>query len=298
MTIKEEIQNSEKSLEVKQERQSKSKITIVVLENIEMRKIESKENLLKDSLENEELKLESVSLINMFKVSFDNFLNYSTIGGLSELAKRNSLFLRIFWMIFVFGCFSYTLLTVIDKVNEYENYNVVLKKYKYEDIPTRFPSITICNEISFNEKYAFKYLKKMLNFTRTYYDYIYPSSNSNGHLTDFYFVYDAVVDKIPPVNQLKRLIVDSLNQTQLTSLGFNLDSDILISCWSNLYGNCYTFSTNDEVYLTGAQFGLQMEMIVSKCLSFIFYFMFVYFINIKPKRINIIINWLKVLVFD
>ena len=285
MTIKEEIQNSEKSLEVKQERQSKSKITIVVLENIEMRKIEGKENLLKDSLENEELKLESkesVSLINMFKVSFDNFLNYSTIGGLSELAKRNSLFLRIFWMIFVFGCFSYTLLTVIDKVNEYENYNVVLKKYKYEDIPTRFPSITICNEISFNEKYAFKYLKKMLNFTRTYYDYIYPSSNSNGHLTDFYFVYDAVVDKIPPVNQLKRLIVDSLNQTQLTSLGFNLDSDILISCnyngkpcseangdfkrfWSNLYGNCYTFSTNDEVYLTGAQFGLQMEMIVSKC---------------------------------
>ena len=45
ITIKEEIQNSEKSLEVKQERQSKSKITIVVLENIEMRKIESKEIL-------------------------------------------------------------------------------------------------------------------------------------------------------------------------------------------------------------------------------------------------------------
>jgi len=251
---------------------------------VEPTKNENKEKNIQDLLTTINSNTESktkTDLIKMFKNSYINFLQYSTIGGLSELGRSNNLFFIIFWMIFVFGCVSYTIITIAEKVNEFNKYSVVLKEYKFQEIPTRYPSVTICNEISFNEKYAFKYLKKTFNFTRKYYDYIYPISNSNGHMTDFYFVYDTVVGKIPSVNQLKRTIINSLNETQLSNLGFNLDSDMLISChfngkpcseangdfkrfWSNNYGNCYTFNNNHYAYLTGVQLGLQMEMIIGK----------------------------------
>jgi hypothetical protein len=42
------------------------------------------------------------SLFKKFEKSLLNFLEYSTIGELSELGKRKEIYLRLFWMIVVF----------------------------------------------------------------------------------------------------------------------------------------------------------------------------------------------------
>ena len=83
------------------------------------------------------------------------------------------------------------------------------------------------------------------------------------------------------VNQLKRNLLNDLYETELSSMEFDLGSDMLISCqfngnlcsetnwdfkrfWNNIYGNCYTFNGGNNSYLSGDQIGLHLEMIVSK----------------------------------
>ena len=94
-----------------------------------------------------------------------------------------------------------------------------------------------------------------------------------------YWSYGRVNSKT--VNKLKRTLFNDLNQTELSNIGYNLDSEMLISCqynghscsetngdfkrfWNNIYGNCYTFNGGNNSYLTGDQNGLHLEMIVSK----------------------------------
>jgi hypothetical protein len=125
-----------------------------------------------DSLVTDEAKYDTITAVEKqksesnttlairFEKSFLNFLEYSTIGGLSDLGKRKALYLRIFWMIVVFICSSYALVTIIETIKIYYNYEVILAFDKYQDMPIKFPAITICNENQFNERYAFNYLFK------------------------------------------------------------------------------------------------------------------------------------------
>jgi hypothetical protein len=219
------------------------------------------------------------SLFKNFEKSLLNFLEYSTIGGLSEIGRRKDLHLRLFWMIAVFICSSYALVTFIEKVKVYYKYETNLLFDRYQDMPTKFPAITICNENQFNEQYAFKFLKDKFNF---YNDYgIYNDEEENIFLFDLlqYFYSERVNSKT--VNQLKRTLFNDLNQTELSNIGYNLDSEMLISCqynenlcsetngdfkrfWNNIYGNCYTFNGGNNSYLIGNHHGLHLEMIVSK----------------------------------
>jgi hypothetical protein len=83
------------------------------------------------------------------------------------------------------------------------------------------------------------------------------------------------------INQLKRTLINDLNETHLATFGYDLKNDMLISCqynghscseaitdfkifWNNIYGNCYTFNSENYSYLTGNRYALQLEMIVCK----------------------------------
>jgi hypothetical protein len=218
----------------------------------------------------------NTTLAKRFEKSLLNFLEYSTIGGLSELGKRKELYLRIFWMIVVLMCSSYALVTIIETIKIYYRYEVILAFDKYQDMPIKFPAITICNENQFNERYAFNYLK---NLSKTYLlDNGDPEDIVSSELQQFYF---SIYDRNQTVNQLKITLINYLNETELTNIGYDLDSDLLISClhngnlcsekngdfkkfWNNIYGNCYTFNRGNNSYLTGDQNGLHLEMIVSK----------------------------------
>jgi hypothetical protein len=226
--------------------------------------------------------IKTVTLYKRFENSMMNFLDYSTIGGLAELGKRKSLVMRVFWIIVVLVCFSYAILTILNKINLYSNYEVVLVEYKYQEMPSMFPSVTVCNLKPFNEKYTYNYLKEKFNFTGDLLKYaLRDYSSSNAFMFEYSFDLDTMANKIPSIETMKRTILNNLNETQLQSIGFGLDRDLLISCryngnylcseangcfkkfWNNVYGNCYTFSKVDDAFLTGLQFGLQMEIVVS-----------------------------------
>jgi hypothetical protein len=165
-------------------------------------------------------------------------------------------------------------------INRFYKYKVDLAFEKYQDIPATLPAITICSQNSFNEQYTFTYIKEKFNFDKDngYHDeYIY-----DYELNQFEFISELFSHKIlPSINQIKRTLYNDLNQTELSSMGYDLDSAMLISCqynghscseingdfkrfWNNFYGNCYTFNGGNNSYLTGDQNGLHLEMMVSK----------------------------------
>ncbi len=187
-------------------------------------------------------------------------------------------------MFVVFICSSYVVVTFIQTVNKLFDYEVNLEFEKFQGIPTKFPSVTICNQNAFDEKYAFNYLNDKYNFK---YDYGYYNPDpTNDHAIEYsedaiYYFGTFVSIANPSINQLKITLINDLNQTELSSIGYDLDSDMLISCqynrhscsetngdfkrfWNNIYGNCYTFNGGNNSYLTGDQNGLHFEMIVSK----------------------------------
>jgi hypothetical protein len=221
----------------------------------------------------------NIRLFKKFEGSLLSFLKYSSIGGLSELGKRKELSLRIFWMIVVFICSSYAVVTFIAKVNLFYNYKVNLVFGRYQEMPTKFPAITICNQNPFNEQFAFKYIKDKFNYNADYGIYnADPEYIFDAELMQFFF--ESYGHK-QTVNILKRALINDINQTDLSNISYDLDTDMLISCqynghlcsetnghfkrfWNNIYGNCYTFNNGNNSYLTGNQHGLHLEMIVGK----------------------------------
>jgi len=236
-------------------------------------------SITKDKDDSKKKRNSNISPSKRLEKSVINFLKYSTIGGLSELEKRKMLYLRIFWMIVVFICLSYALVTVIEKVNTYYNLEVILVFNKYQELPTKFPKVTICNQNPFNEQYAFKYLSSKYNTI----DYgFYNLTRPDWMVADIetkqimFLRYNHIT-----INQLKRTLINDLNETHLATFGYDLKNDMLISCqynghscseaitdfkifWNNIYGNCYTFNSENYSYLTGNRYALQLEMIVCK----------------------------------
>jgi hypothetical protein len=221
----------------------------------------------------------NISLFKKFEKTLLNFLEYSTIGGLSELGKRKDLFLRFYWMIVIFICSSYAIVTFIEKVKVCYKYEVNLVFDRYQDMNTKFPAITFCNQNPFNEQYAFLYFQVKFNF---YHDYgMYNAEEEDKHYSEFLQYWSSGRVNSKTVNKLKRTLINDLNETELSSMGYDLDSALLISCqyngnlcsekngdfkrfWNNIYGNCYTFNGGNNSFLTGDQNGLHLEMIVSK----------------------------------
>jgi hypothetical protein len=218
-------------------------------------------------------------LFKKFEGSLLSFLEYSSIGGLSELGKRKELYLRIFWMIVVFICSSYAVVTFIETINLFYNYKVNLVFDRYQEMPTKFPAITICNQNPFNEQFAFKYIKDVFNYNQDFGIYnADPEYIIDSEILQFLF---SKYNQKQTVNQLKRTLINDINQTDLSNISYDLDTDMLISCqynghlcsetngdfkrfWNNIYGNCYTFNDGNNSYLTGDHHGLFLEMIVGK----------------------------------
>jgi hypothetical protein len=144
----------------------------------------------------------------------------------------------------------------------------------------KFPAITICNENQFNERYAFNYLFKFSKIHFMNYGFYNGDPAEIAPSEQLQLLFNTY-DHNKTVKQFKITLINYLNDTELTNIGYDLDSDLLISClhngylcsekngdfkkfWNNIYGNCYTFSRGNNSYLTGDQNGLHLEMIVSK----------------------------------
>ena len=125
---------------------------------------------------------------------------------------------------------SYALVTFIEKVKVYYKNEVNLVFGKYQEMPPKFRAITICNQNPFNEQYGFMYLNDKFNFYDNMIIFGLKEDIINySEVKHFYFFLRFGLT----VNQLKRNLLNDLYETELSSMEFDLGSDMLISCQFN-----------------------------------------------------------------
>ena len=93
----------------------------------------------------------------------------STTFGLPNIVKREGIFSKIFWLIFVLLGTIASIFFTIETLNDYFEYETITKiEYKYQH-PLRFPTFTICSD---SDPYYFnrKKLKDLISNCEIKYD--------------------------------------------------------------------------------------------------------------------------------
>ena len=186
----------------------------------------------------------NVTLKGKLKKEFVRWCQFSTINGLSHIARSNSWFTRTLWILLFLLSFSLCLFTIIQSLIAYENHAVSVTFKRVQELPAIFPAVTICNINPFNEiRLQSSKVEKIYFFLN---EESFNTRNTNAAFENF-------------TNRVKRVIANdkSLSDRDRFELGFRLDDDMLVSCeyngifcsekdffrfWSNEYGNCYTFN--------------------------------------------------------
>jgi hypothetical protein len=98
------------------------------------------------------------SLNQIFKSSFMD----STAHGLPKIVSRDNQLVKVFWLICFLASALTCVLTIRSSVREYFNYETVTKTEVVQEIPTLFPSVSICNENFFFSDDSIEYVNRLL----------------------------------------------------------------------------------------------------------------------------------------
>lgn len=107
--------------------------------------------------------------IEIRKLIKKHFLN-SSGHGLSNIARSETLFLKITWTIFWLAAVCGTAYLVSTGIIDYLKYEVNTKSRIVNDIPSNFPKITICNLDPFLTNDSMKFLSRVAEDLQYPYD--------------------------------------------------------------------------------------------------------------------------------
>ena len=102
---------------------------------------------------------------------FYELITESTSHGLPRIFARLSKkqwALSIFWMITFLAALVYCVYTIIQCMVIYFQFGVTLEISQIQELPTKFPAITICNINPFMEAFAHQYLVNKMNQTNCF----------------------------------------------------------------------------------------------------------------------------------
>lgn len=201
----------------------------------------------------------------------------STSHGLPHVFKRDTLFIQLFWIICFTASAGVCFFMISQTITDYLKYETVSKTETILEIPSKFPTISICNLNGFQTNDSAYFLSKI--------------PNANYLLNLNFFQYNYLPEFYNSFQTFKYLLGTNAANTAVSdktrkALGLQLD-DMLISCSFNLnsctvddfewyfsefYGNCYRFNSGknstgglvDDVISTkaGSFNGLSMELYV------------------------------------
>jgi hypothetical protein len=211
------------------------------------------------------------------------WLECSTFHGLQNISKNTNFIIRILWLIFVITSFLYCFYSLVQCFINFYKYEVTVSIKNVDELPSRFPAITICNINPFNEVYALGYIQQNVPFANCF---------NLTNTTQFNNCFNT--NSVPKafsgfIKNLKIFMAASnLSERQRKYFGYDLLRDMLVYCqylktpcgsnnftwfWSSTYGNCYTFNkiidlNNPQKVLktsiSGDLSGLQLELVCSK----------------------------------
>ena len=206
----------------------------------------------------------------------------STIHGCGMYFRSETWILKMMWILFGLGSLVYLIYLVTSLLIEYHRFEVTVANDRYQELPARFPAVTICNINSYDEEFSYAYI---LNKTTDAACFKFTNGDSFSNCLKSNDT-NSAIDKF--LEKMQRLIANdkSLKAIDLTTYGYDLSTHMMISCnfngiqcsasdfkqfWSHNYGNCYTF--NHEVgnirktSAQGSEYGF--ELVVSKYFKFL-----------------------------
>jgi Amiloride-sensitive sodium channel len=188
------------------------------------------------------------SKIFYLKKLFD-LVETSSCHGLPNIIRSKNYSIKIIWSIAFLASFIYSLISIVNTVNEFLDFNVVVNMELIQDYDLEFPAVTICNNnpFDFTDNEAVEkietFLKNVTNTNENYFIFknqTITNSSCDGSLREFL-------------------------QRSFINYGFSLEK-MLIKCFydakkcsrddffltkSGLFGKCYTF--NNGKYYNGSK---------------------------------------------
>ena len=172
------------------------------------------------------------------------FFTSSSAHGVPRLFTSEELILKLMWLIMFITSATYMIASCITLVIDYYNYPTSVSILTYQEIPAKFPAVTICNQKLVNKT-------KNPNFTMIMTSKEYDVTDLNWAFNSSYSPYDQAEELIYTTQMI--LNEASTNETEMS---YDL-KDMLFSCAFNknpcseedfdyLFdprrGNCYTFN--------------------------------------------------------
>ena len=225
-----------------------------------------------------------ITLKDDIKNIFDTFIENSTGHGYPRVYMnfmKKKYFMGTMWSIFFSISLSYCVYTLIESIIDYYSYNVNISISRNQELPATFPAITICNVQLTDERYKrpFNFLVKTSSYGQCF---LLRNGNDFQKCVGINISANMAFDQFS-VNSRRFMARYQDEFDAIKQIGYYLNDDMLISCeyngqfcdesnftrfWDYQYGNCYTFNDGSmsliQTSATGSQYGLKMELIVSK----------------------------------
>jgi hypothetical protein len=197
-------------------------------------------------------------------------LSSINLYGFPKIFKAENLALKILWILCFIVSASFCMVMLVSLSQYYYSFPIILKTNLVQEIPAKFPMVSLCNMKRLNLTKSFDFLIS----SGTIYplqSFLVDPSNLGVLGARYYLMY-----------QMKK----NFSFTELKNMGFLLE-EMLISCqfnyntcdksdftyfYSSYYGNCYSFnsgrfengsnSTLKKSILAGKPYGLTIELFI------------------------------------
>ena len=193
-------------------------------------------------MEKMETKSENLKPIGTDKIYFkklSGLVEVSSCHGLPNIVRTNSNLIRILWSLAFLASLVYSVISIINMINDYLNYSVVVNMELVQDYDLEFPTVTVCNNnpFDFSNDQALQTIQSYLNnITSTKENYL----KNNETIANY-----------PCDDQIRHFLIGLFSK-----FSFSLEK-MFISCFydqekcskddfypikSPVFGNCFSFN--------------------------------------------------------
>ena len=218
-------------------------------------------------------------LKSMLKIIISDTIQNSTSHGLPKMVNNMHIGLKIMWAFFLLASTASCIYLITIGFISYYQYNTYISSSELQEIPTKFPAITICNSKFINKVTAADYINSSSVIQSDLASMVSWASNLTVYGQYFWKAFFETY-----ILQATVSGDSNFTTTQKSSLSYQL-SDMLLVCRYNwvtckasdfslvldpLYGNCYTYNSGKDasgatvsiqnMSVPGANYGLSIEL--------------------------------------
>ena len=163
---------------------------------------------------------------------------------------KGNYFVQFIWLIILLGSTSATLYLIAKNVIDFLKFDVTSQINIINEIPAKFPTITFCDNNPFSSLQA-QYLMENISLNQDFYD---PSNALE---------YAKRVASSKSLSDDERKLLGNFHLYEQFYCSFKGKYDCTSNFkwyWSFEYGNCYQFTTKENVTRSGKEHGLKIEV--------------------------------------